>query len=164
MKLTKSAFTLVELIIVVVIIGILASVVAPMMQGMKKKSKLTEMYVVVSALVAAERAYYTEYQAYLGYNDGVPSHQVIAGWSNPNNPNCTFAKGLKDLLGVDVYPNAAPEFSYAVDNIRVYVCHVLNGSYNGLTYYDYRAKKWHLYSMNNDDGWKKYLQFVDYTS
>ena len=45
----KLGFTLIELIIVIVIIGVLASIAAPMMSGMKAKAIATEAEMGISA-------------------------------------------------------------------------------------------------------------------
>ncbi len=56
-------FTLIELIIVIVIIGILAAISGPMVKNMKKKAILTEALVVMGTIRTAERAYKVEYGA-----------------------------------------------------------------------------------------------------
>ena len=49
-RLAHAAFTLIELMIVVVIIGILATVAVPSYRGYTVKAKLAEGYVVVDAI------------------------------------------------------------------------------------------------------------------
>jgi len=57
-------FTLIELIIVIVIIGVLASIAAPMMQGMKAKAICAEAVTGLSALRSSVRQYIAEYGSY----------------------------------------------------------------------------------------------------
>ncbi len=58
-------FTLIELIIVIVIIGILASISAPMMARQIQKAKLSEAVAAMGTIRTAERLYYTEYGIYV---------------------------------------------------------------------------------------------------
>jgi len=60
----RKGFTLIELIIALIMIGILASIAAPMMQGMKVKAICTEAVAGMSALRTAMRAYYVETGGY----------------------------------------------------------------------------------------------------
>jgi len=60
----KSAFTLVELLIVIVIIGILASVGVPHYRGSVIKSKFAELFNTVAAIHKAEDTYFYEYNDY----------------------------------------------------------------------------------------------------
>ena len=64
MRYSKHGFTLIELIIVIVIIGILASIAAPMMQGAKEKAVLSEALMIMGNVRTALRQYYVEYSAW----------------------------------------------------------------------------------------------------
>ena len=58
---SQNAFTLVELIVVVVIIGILSSIAIPSFQSASEKAKQKEASTLVGSYVKAAQAYYTEY-------------------------------------------------------------------------------------------------------
>ena len=64
MRYSKHGFTLIELIIVIVIIGILASIAAPMMGNMKKKAIVSEAIAALGTIRSAEMAYYAEFGSY----------------------------------------------------------------------------------------------------
>jgi len=64
MRFNRKGFTLIELIIVIVIIGVLASIATPMMQGVQKKAILTEALVAMGTIRTLERAYYAERNAF----------------------------------------------------------------------------------------------------
>lgn len=59
------AFTLIELMVVMIIVGILASVSLPMMSSSRTRATLTEVVTALSYIRTAEIAYYTEYGKYL---------------------------------------------------------------------------------------------------
>ncbi|MCX5668004.1 MAG: prepilin-type N-terminal cleavage/methylation domain-containing protein [Candidatus Omnitrophica bacterium] len=57
MRLNKKGFTLVELIVVIIIIGVLAAIAAPMMNAMKTKAILSEGITGMGAIRSAIRIY-----------------------------------------------------------------------------------------------------------
>ena len=64
MRFNNRAFTLIELIIVVIIIGILAAISGAMMDAMTKKAIRTEAYAALAAIREASREYRMEYGIY----------------------------------------------------------------------------------------------------
>ena len=60
----KKGFTLIELIVVVIIIGILAAIAAPMMQGMKVRAICTEAATAMGTIRTALRVYRVEFGHY----------------------------------------------------------------------------------------------------
>ncbi len=60
-NINDSAFTLVELIVVVVIIGILSAIAIPSFQNAGDKAKQKEASTLVSSYIKAAQAYFTEY-------------------------------------------------------------------------------------------------------
>ena len=72
----KSGFTLVELMVVIIIIGILASVSTSTMSNMYIRGSLTEAAAALGTIKTAEKMYYMKYKKYLhvdyGYISNVP--------------------------------------------------------------------------------------------
>ena len=58
---TKKGFTLVELVIVIVIVGILSVISVPIYRGYVDKAMMTEGKVLVGAIAKAELAYHVEH-------------------------------------------------------------------------------------------------------
>lgn len=69
MRLNKNSFTLTELIIVIVIISVLASIAIPTIGLVKKKAIATEAIAAPGTIRTAEKLYYLEY----GEHCGVPT-------------------------------------------------------------------------------------------
>ena len=72
----KKAFTLVELLIVIIIIGILAAVAVPQYQGMIAKTKMAELYVAVNAVIKAEEVFYAEHGFYAATSSPHPGYDL----------------------------------------------------------------------------------------
>jgi prepilin-type N-terminal cleavage/methylation domain-containing protein len=83
-------FTLIELMIVVAIIGVLASVAIPSFINYQLSSKRTEAYANLSALAKAQKSYFAE------YNDFVP---VLSepGYSLGSVPPTTTTRSMVPL-------------------------------------------------------------------
>jgi type IV pilus assembly protein PilA len=59
-------FTLIELMIVVGIIGILVSIAAPNFARYQSKARQSEAKIALAAIYSGEKAFYSEYNAYVG--------------------------------------------------------------------------------------------------
>jgi len=94
---SQKGFTLIELMIVVVIIGILAALAIPRFMRATTKAKQSEAKQVLKQIYAMERAYRQEYDAYWG--DG-----VSASAAAPTG----FAR-----IGVDIMSTARYTYSLA---------------------------------------------------
>ena len=87
----RNGFTLIELIIVIVIIGILASIVAPMMSGMKAKTICAEAVTGIATLRTAFISYRLEYQTY----PIIPQYRWLSNPSFALDINTLKALGLE---------------------------------------------------------------------
>ena len=72
--LRRKGFTLIELMVVVIIVGILAAVAVPMYRANVRRSMASEGKALVGSVKTAERVYYSEHNEYtttFGSLDGV---------------------------------------------------------------------------------------------
>jgi prepilin-type N-terminal cleavage/methylation domain-containing protein len=94
----RTGFTLIELIVVIVLIGILASIAGPMAASNVQKAKLAEAVTAMGAIRIAERLYYVEHGTYVSigaldwYSTDLPP--IV----NVNNPLYAYLT-VKDLSG-----------------------------------------------------------------
>jgi prepilin-type N-terminal cleavage/methylation domain-containing protein len=70
----KKGFSLVELMVVIVIIGILASLAIPRFMGVTDKAKLSEFKPVLKQAVTLYNAYYQEHETFV-----TPTGTIVAG-------------------------------------------------------------------------------------
>ena len=108
----EKGFTLIELMIVVVIIGILAALAIPRFMRATTKSKQSEARQILKQVYSMQRAYRQEYNAYwvpAGPASAVPAQQGA------------FAR-----IGVDIMPNARYTFTM-VAAANTFTCTATSG-------------------------------------
>ncbi|MDD2927675.1 MAG: prepilin-type N-terminal cleavage/methylation domain-containing protein [Candidatus Omnitrophica bacterium] len=111
---SNKAFTLIELIIVIVIVAILAATAIPKYYASVEKSKRTELYATLEAVRRAQLAYYAVYGAYPGTNTWpvivVVDGDTIYNLSNPTNSHWRYGSG--NDLPVDCAPDGRYTYGY----------------------------------------------------
>jgi prepilin-type N-terminal cleavage/methylation domain-containing protein len=88
MQRTRQGFSLIELLIVVVIIGILASIAIPKFADTKRKAYVTAMKSDLKNMVSAAESYFSDNNSYVGFASPTGSPGVTltftgaaTGWS-----------------------------------------------------------------------------------
>lgn len=89
---SRRGFTLIELMIVVVIIGILAALAIPKFMKVTGKAKVAEAKTILKEIFTLEKAYFNEHDAYVPFANGA---------------SC-------DAIGFDI-PEGNPRFQYKVE-------------------------------------------------
>ena len=69
-RLTRSGFSMIELLVVLLIIGILAAVAAPLFLQNSDKAKASEAVAALGSIRVAERTYFSTNKVYLPVTDG----------------------------------------------------------------------------------------------
>lgn len=89
-RINQKGFTLIELMIVVGIIGILVAIAAPNFSRYQSKARQSEAKIALAAVYGAEKAFYSEYAAYIGSFEAIgytPEGQkrfYSVGWAGAN--------------------------------------------------------------------------------
>ena len=111
---SRSGFTLIELMIVVAIIAFLATLTLPSLTTFLAKAKRTEAYVNLSSLATAEKAYFAEHGKYT-------KNLRNLGWKPEGNFNYTYgfadgSEGVNYFVGKSKAPSSALNGSKISDN------------------------------------------------
>lgn len=85
----NSAFTLVELIVVVVIIGILSSIAVPAFRNASDKARQKEASTLIATYVKAAQAYYTEFGSAAQNAAHLSEYIQITGCSKATTTECS---------------------------------------------------------------------------
>ncbi len=85
----EKGFTLVELMIVVVIIGILASIAIPKFTNLIGKTKATEAKQQLGSIVTLEKTYYFTTDAYVDFAAGDDCNEI--GYAQPDGGRFTYS-------------------------------------------------------------------------
>ena len=100
-RVNEAGFTLIELMVVVSIIGVLVAVAAPNFLKYQAKAKQSEAKLALGAIFALEKAFYSEYNAYIpsfdaiGYTpEGIKRYYRI-GWGSAWTQSVTGYSGSK---------------------------------------------------------------------
>lgn len=139
-------FTLVELIVVVVIIGILAAIAMPVMQNFRTRAMVTEAMTTISRIRSGLQAYYIEYNVYptsvlfreLSYKGGQPqflgikSGELTGAYFTESAYSISSTDGTTYKIWCSVGPTTAPLVYQLTDNGN-----------SGSIYYDSVDKKFY---------------------
>ena len=79
----RKGFTLVELMVVIVVIGILASLAIPRFMGVTEKAKLSEFKPVLKQAITLYDAYYQEHDTYVTPTGNISSGNPDIGFDLP---------------------------------------------------------------------------------
>ena len=113
----NQAFTLVELLVVVLIIGILAAVALPQYQLAVNKTKITNMVALAKTIISAQERYYLENNAYADHLNELdislerPPFLIYPRYSNSD---------MLYMFGRSYLPGILLIFSYSERDLKCY--------------------------------------------
>jgi prepilin-type N-terminal cleavage/methylation domain-containing protein len=98
----RNGFTLVELMVVIVIIGVLASLAIPRFMGVTDKAKLSEFKPVLKQAVTLYNAYYQEHETFKTPSGNIIDGNSDIGFDLPDGESRFEYSSIEDDEGVVV--------------------------------------------------------------
>ncbi|UCD55486.1 MAG: prepilin-type N-terminal cleavage/methylation domain-containing protein [Candidatus Omnitrophota bacterium] len=149
---TKKSFTLVELLVVIIIVGILAAVSIPIFRAYIWKARFAEVFATVDSIVSAKRAYHVEHGTYEG-SPSYPYADCLAGEGIPAG-----STRVQQDLGIRVDESCF--FQYAIrpgvgdSGTTIYF---RQRPYEWAWYYDYTNRNWGTYPTGDGGPAREYF-------
>jgi prepilin-type N-terminal cleavage/methylation domain-containing protein len=119
-----SGFTIVELLIVIVIIGILATITVIAYNGIQSRARSSQLYTTIQQYYKGLQIYESTYYTYPNYGSACFTEVSGPCYFGDHQPNAGFTNALKSVMGspLPVVPNTVekplylgPGFGWTVD-------------------------------------------------
>ncbi len=107
------AFTLSELMVVILIVAILAAVAIPIMKGRIDAAKWSEGKAIAGTLASSLRAYVAQYEENGSYGVGKPTLLVLG--FNDNNFDGTYFSRTNYSWQTEYIPGAIPPLTFTIN-------------------------------------------------
>ncbi|UCD55328.1 MAG: prepilin-type N-terminal cleavage/methylation domain-containing protein [Candidatus Omnitrophota bacterium] len=135
---TKKSFTLVELLVVIIIVGILAAVSIPIFRAYIWKARFAEVFATFDLIISAKRAYHVEHGTYQGIPP-YPPNECLAGNGIP-----TGSTLIQQDLGIEIDENCFFQYLIQPDSANPTAMNIFfrEPPYTWAWYYNYISKQW----------------------
>lgn len=114
----RDAFSLIELMIVVTIIGILASISVPAFNKYKLRSRMTEASIIMKNIVDLQKNYHVENNTFLSTDVSIPTECDATGGAQPashTGDDTAFDTSNWSILGAPTSVDTLLYFHYKTD-------------------------------------------------
>ncbi|UCD55485.1 MAG: prepilin-type N-terminal cleavage/methylation domain-containing protein [Candidatus Omnitrophota bacterium] len=149
---TKKSFTLVELLVVIIIVGILAAVSIPIFRAYIWKARFAEVFATVDLIVSAKRAYRVEYGTY----EGIPAYPYAE--CRAGNGIVAGSTRVQQDLGIRVDESCFFQYlAYPRDGDLAPRIYFKEPGYEWAWSYNYVTKTWSEYGVGDGGPAREYF-------